>query len=63
MQTNSEVRSKMREKRIPAWMIADAEHVHENTVLRRLRHELPDSEKARILALIDDLAKEKAVNA
>ena len=59
MAANSEIRNKMREKRIPVWMIADAEHVHENTVLRRLRHELPDSEKARILALIDDLASKE----
>ncbi len=59
MAANSEIRNKMREMRITVWMIADAEHVHENTVLRRLRHELPDSEKARILALIDDLASKE----
>lgn len=60
MQTNSEIRTAMRGKKIPAWMIADAEGVHENTILRRLRHELPAEEKQRILSIIDRIAADKA---
>lgn len=63
MKVNEEIRKAMHDKRVPAWMLADAEQVHENTVLRRLRHELPDEEKRRVLTVIDRIAAEKAVNA
>lgn len=54
---NAEIRAAMQEKHIPAWMIGSALGVHENTVLRRLRFELPEPEKQQIFRIIDELAE------
>jgi hypothetical protein len=43
--------------RIPLWQLAEALGVSEPTMTRKLRHELPEDEKARIMALIYKLAK------
>ena len=40
------------------WQIAQALGVHEVTLSRRLRTELPQEEQERILIIIDELSKE-----
>jgi len=39
------------------WQIADEMGIHEVTLIKRLRHELPESEKAKILSIIEKLHK------
>jgi len=40
------------------WQIADELGIADGNFSRKLRHELPDSKKAKILKIIDQLAKE-----
>lgn len=54
-QANEALRQRMREKRVPAWAIAEALGVCENTVLRHLRRPLPEDELARMLTALDQI--------
>jgi hypothetical protein len=54
---NQEIRLAARGAGVPLWQLAEALGVSEPTMTRKLRHELPDDEKARILAIIHKLAK------
>lgn len=56
---NLKVRSAMRLNKVAMWMLADQLGCHENTVLRRLRHELPETEQNRLLAIIEEIGKER----
>lgn len=40
--------------------IADRLNISDNTLIRRMRRELPDEEKAKIKGIIAELAAEKA---
>lgn len=53
---NMDIRIYLKERRVPLWRLADALSIHENTLLRRLRHELPEAEKARLRAIVDDIS-------
>ena len=54
---NLSVRQAAKTAKLPLWAIADAMNVSEATMTRMLRHELPESEKQRILAIIRELSK------
>ena len=62
---NSEIRTSMKEAHVSYWQIGDVLGLHENTVMRRLRHELSDEERRRFIAAIEEVkgcseqAKEK----
>lgn len=43
----------------PLWMLADRLGCHENTLLRRLRHELPEEEQNKLISLIEQIAREE----
>ena len=58
--TNNEIRSKAKEKSVKLWQLADALKISEPTITRKLRHELPEEEKNKILALIDEIAERKS---
>lgn len=60
IKANAEIRQAMHEKRVPAWAIAEVLNVHENTVLRHLRVELPSNERERVLRAIERIAEENA---
>lgn len=49
---NKEIRSAMKEKGITQWQLGEMLGVSENTVNRKLRKELPDDEKKKILDII-----------
>ena len=52
---NVEIKAEMKAAKIPYWKIADVLGVHENTIMRKLRHELTDSDRTlfeRAIALI-----------
>ena len=52
-QVNEQVRQELRANSIPLWRVADALHVHENTVIRLLRHELNNEQRQRVEAAIE----------
>lgn len=58
MNTNNDIRRAAAASGIRLWQIAEAIGVTDGTFSRRLRRELPAEEKARVLAIIDELSKE-----
>lgn len=58
MQKNIEVRRAAAMSGIKLWQIADQLHITDSYFSRKLRHELPDEEKQKIFAIIEELAKE-----
>ena len=58
--TNNEIRSKAKEKSVKLWQIADALGINDGNFSRKLRHELPEEEKNKILALIDEIAEKES---
>lgn len=58
MQKNSLIRETAKQKNVKLWQIADALGMNDGNFSRKLRHELPPEETEKILALIDELAKE-----
>ena len=58
--TNNEIRAKAKEKSVKLWQIADALKISEPTITRKLRHELSEEEKQKILALIDEIAEKES---
>ncbi len=54
---NERIRAAAKEKGVKLWQIADALGVNDGNFSRKLRHELPPDETAKILALIDEIAK------
>ena len=60
---NLELRTKARKNGVRLWEIADRLGISEPTITRKLRRELPANEKQRILAIIDEIAAAKKMNA
>ncbi|MGN0467989.1 MAG: hypothetical protein ACI4GY_04620 [Acutalibacteraceae bacterium] len=57
--SNMEIRIKATQKGVKMWQLADELGIHEGTFSKKLRHELPEEEKTKILALIDEIAKKE----
>jgi len=55
---NTEIRMRAATNGVRLWQIADELGIADGNFSRKLRHELPDSKKAKILKIIDQLAKE-----
>lgn len=53
---NADIRAEMKAKNIPVYAVADIMGVHENTLFRRLRHELTEQEKQEFIRIIDELS-------
>ena len=58
-QTNLQVRLAAREAGVHHWEIAEALGISEGAFCRRMRHELPEAEQARILATIDEISRRR----
>lgn len=56
--TNKSIRTAAEKNGVKLWQIADALGMNDGNFSRKLRHELPPEETEKILALIDELAKE-----
>jgi len=54
---NLTIRNLAREAHIPLWKIADALGIADSTFSRKLRYELPEEEKQRILSIIRELGR------
>ena len=55
---NSDIRSKLREAGLYQWQLAEGMKIAEQTLVRKLRRELPEEEKQKIFAIIEKLATE-----
>lgn len=58
-QTNLRVRLAAREAGVHQWEIAEALGISEGAFCRRMRHELPEAEQARILEIINDISAQR----
>lgn len=56
--TNTDIRIAAQVKGIKLWQIADKLNMNDGNFSRKLRKELPDSEKAHITQIIEELSKE-----
>lgn len=56
---NLDVREAAKKVGVQLWQVAEAYGVNDGNFSRKLRRELPDKEKQKILAIIDQLAQEK----
>lgn len=59
MSANMEIRNAAKKAGIRLWEVAAACGVNDGNFSRKLRQELPQEEKEKILAIIDRLAQEK----
>ena len=59
VKANTDIRTALKTANIPIWACAAAMGVHENTLLRRLRLELPDEDKKPIFEAIERIRTEK----
>ena len=55
---NLDIRAELKNKKIPVYAVADVIGVHENTVFRRLRYELPEQDKQTFKRIINELSKQ-----
>lgn len=58
---NIEIRNRAKEVGVKLWEIADRYGVNDGNFSRKLRRELPEEERERILAIIDQIAAEREV--
>lgn len=58
---NREVRSRAIEKGVLLWQVAEALGISDSSFSRRLRRELSEEERERILAIIDRIAAERGL--
>ena len=56
---NKEIRSAAKNAGVRLWEVAAAYGINDGNLSRKLRQELPQEEKEKILAIIDRLAQEK----
>ena len=56
---NKEIRSAAKNAGVRLWEVAAAYGINDGNFSRKLRRELPQEEKEKILAIIDRLAQEK----
>lgn len=59
MLANTDIRNLSKEKDVRLWEIAEYLEISDPTMTRKLRRELPDTEKQRIFAIIDEIASKK----
>lgn len=57
MKANMKIREKARNSGVRLWQIADALGMQESLFSKKLRKELTEDEREKILSIIDDLAK------
>lgn len=56
IKANADIRAELKNKKVPVYAIADVMGVHENTVFRRLRYELPEQDKQTFRRIINELS-------
>jgi hypothetical protein len=59
MKANQEIRNYMEKHHITMWQLGAKLGRSDNTMIRRLRMELPEQEKAAVLAALAEIVKER----
>lgn len=59
MKSNNEIREKAKERGVKLWEIAEVLKINDGNFSRKLRKELPPTEKQAILNIIDEIADKK----
>lgn len=59
---NVEIKNKLKQAKIFQWQLADKLVISEMSLVRKLRYELSEEEKQKILTAIDELVTEKNNN-
>ena len=59
---NERIRAAAKDRRVMLWQIADRIGVSEFTLVRWLRHELPEDKKQKILEAINAIENERGAN-
>ena len=59
MKANTDIRNAAKNADVRLWEVAAAYGINDGNFSRKLRQELPQGEKEKILAIIDRLAQEK----
>lgn len=60
---NTEFRQYAKRRGVLLWEVADALGIADTTLSKLLRHELPEAEKEKYKAAVDQIAAQKAVGA
>ena len=55
---NQEIREMASKGGVKLWQIADKIGINDGNLSRKLRHELSEAEKERVIAIIEELKKE-----
>lgn len=55
---NAEIRIFTKNSKVRLWQVAEVLGIQDSALSRKMRHELPPDEKQKILAIIEELAKE-----
>ena len=55
---NKEIREAAKAARVTLWRVAEKLGICDSQLSRKLRHELPEAEKQKILQIIEQLSKE-----
>lgn len=56
---NKEIRAAVKQHKVKMWEIAEVLGIQDSAFSRKLRHELPDAEKERILSIISQLVQRR----
>ncbi|MBB5185409.1 dissimilatory sulfite reductase (desulfoviridin) alpha/beta subunit [Faecalicoccus acidiformans] len=56
---NLDIRNKLKETEIYLWEVADKLGISETHFVRKMRYELPEEEKEKILSIIDEIVRER----
>ncbi|WP_273477108.1 hypothetical protein [Faecalicoccus acidiformans] len=56
---NLKIREKAKETKVYLWEVADKLGISECHFVRKLRYELPEEEKEKILSIIDEIVRER----
>lgn len=59
---NAEIKNKLKQAKIFQWQLADKLVISEMSLVRKLRYELSEEEKQKILTAIDELVTENNNN-
>ena len=54
---NAEIREMLKKEKIPYWKIGAVLGVHENTIVRKMRFELSDSDRESFLCAVKEIQK------
>lgn len=57
LKANTDIREALKASKVPVWACAVKLGVHENTLLRKLRLELPKEEKRKLYEIIKEISE------